>query len=661
MSSQWKKIAFQTPDIPTEPIENIIGVLRQTLNLILVATKAALAAARLINDPIVTTLEAIVKEVEDTLESLLDDVGGYVLQVPIKRRLVQPFYGITDVTPELSLPISALNPTTNKYIKLNDWQVFADPTLTEEIRNNDPGRMANWAASNKYAGGNAGFLNTVITSLYDQGDANRPQFNSDRDYVAGIVLLAGTNVDLLALLDAIMRLGLIFGGRNFPNFPRPQNLRAITRGGITPRTISNGTSDGTVYISLAWDPPPFPITSLTDLGGMNFRPVRYAILRGRNATALFNAKHVLEVFPTPDLTEGRRAGDIEVIKEGRYDATRVGYEDRITGVNAGDTFYYAVAWQLQAFGADEEIREYTGASDEKILPYGILSNIARASLNTHIGAGQRPDWTRTSSLREVVPPVAAVLDRIMQIIRSLASRIIGASQATEELLQFIENEINKYTSIAERILNEVERLLYLLQPMDVGIYAHIFYGQGGNQFLIQDLGTNLFNRNDPNAPPFWEGDEYVTGYVFMAGGRNPNVDVFVNAIGWLLGLKKGGSTRTAIEANMDTVTEAYDALEETWNRKDQTSGSLSGDATDLSGLLDNLTATFPESHEKVNYNDQMEETDEEPVEIVFSPDMCPLCENKQTGLCLRGGDAVLEYIESFKSSGKFNPDMTQEA
>jgi hypothetical protein len=680
--SNWQKASFTTPEIPTGPLEKLITLLRETLTLILTATQAALAVARLVNDPIAATLEALVKEIEESLAGLLDDAGGYMLFVPIQRRPMLSHYGVGDLMGRTAgagtvgnIPVSKLGTggSVNPLSRTSDFQIFTDPALKTEADLNNPSKIAGAVAANRYAGGNAGFLRCVTDALYDPGDVNRPQFNNERDYVAGIVLVAGTNSDLLGIIDALMRISLLFNSTSgLPNWPTPRNLRAVARGNLSSRVMldSSGKQTDQVWITLSWDPPDFPITSLTDLGGVNLRPVRYAIIRGKNHTLMATAKNVLDLFPTTDLATlyaaGTEVNGVSVIKEAEYDATRIGYEDLVRGVAKDDTYWYAVAWQLEVFGAEAEAYSAVVAGGSEVLPYALLSNIARATMNANLPYSQRPDWSRTNSIRDIAPPVAKLLEALMAGISRAASRIIGASKQGEELLQFIENEINKYVGIADGIINEVEKIMYLLQPPTVGVYVHSFYGQGGNQYFLQDLSYNLFNQADPNAPPFWEGDEYVFGLVLMAGGPNPDVSRFVDSIGWLLGMGKAGESRRAsiasftesqmesVIAQWENVTEAYDALEN-WNQQDLNSGSLNGPSA-WSAAKDPLDPPT-EVEEPLDASEATAELDAPTFD--FNVDMCPLCVDANGTSCTVSSAKILQKIlDSYKVGVQFNDDMT---
>lgn len=523
----WNQLSIKVPDVGTGTLSDIINNIKAALEVLTGVLETILSFVPDITDPLAALIKALIDELKRIVESFLEDYGAYLLFVPIGKKLQTNFLGLGDITPTWAGNLGIFGSEAS--------QVDArDAELNEFLVN-----------SNRYSGGNAGFFKTVVGSLYDEGDVNRPQFLDEQDYVGGMVLLMGTDSDPLGFLDDIWKLGGIFSGPDTtPKVPRPKNLKA--------RTIE-GVGNDTFSAMLTWDPPETPIWSLADLGGIVLMPTRYAILRGKNTTTALTAANVVDLMGKRDISEGDTFSNnqMEVIYEGDYNISITSYFDEDIPAEPEDSFYYAVAWQLTAYGSDEPIKEDTGTQ----MDYWNISNVARVVPYPTLPASTPPDWRRTASVADIFPVFASLLRKLVAQIEAYSLKLTGPADALRKYVDFLKNEILRYESIINGILDDVARIQALFVLPQAGVYTRTFKGAGGNDFFITDL-ANSFLPSEPTRPPFTRGTEYVTGVVILAGGPQPAVDGLITGLEWILG------TSTSTGESEQMMSELGKALED---------------------------------------------------------------------------------------------------
>ncbi len=556
----WRKLEINVPDLKLGDLAELIEKIKAIIEVIVDVLEVILAFAAALMDPIVTVLRVIIDKLKETVEGFLEDLGGYTLYVPIGKRLMTNFLGFGDITPSWA----------------GELGIFGAPDSEMDPENPELNQFI--VDANRYKGGNHGFFKTVVESLYDEGDVNRPQFLDEDDYVGGVTLVMGVDFDPLGFLDDIWKLmGMFDGPDTTPKVPRPKGLQARTLQGI---------SSGAFSTLLLWEPPEVPVWTLADLGGIIMFPARYAIIRGRNTIGALSAGNVGDLMGSRTLSQGDTFsnGNMEVIHEGPYDITKTSYLDEGITASADDTFFYAVAWQLKVFNKDDEITD-DGGTD---LDYWQISNVARVTPFPTLPASTPPDWYRTPSIASLFPQFAAVLRKMVAQIEAFAAKLLGAADMLKEYIEFLKSEILRYEQIVNEILDFIAQLTLKLELPTAGIYTRTFKGQGGNDFFISDLAKS-FLPSEANRPPFGRGDEYVTGAVIMTGGPEVMVDAFIAGLSWIFG--------GASEDGMDDM------------------------LAELGGVVDSIEATqFGPSMTQMT---AAEIDAAEPVE--FDSSMCPLC------------------------------------
>lgn len=553
----WKKLEISVPDVGTGNLTDLIDKIKKFLEALIGILDTILMFLAALTDPLTAIIKKLIEKLKEVVEGFLEDLGGYMLFVPIRKRIKTNFLGLGDVTPswagELGVfgqPSSAVDPDDGP---LNEFLVNA----------------------NRYNGGNAGFFKTVVESLQDEGDVNRPQFLEEDDYVGGVVLVMGTDFDPLGFLDDIWKLSGIFDGPDLtPKVPRPKGLQA--------RTIQ-GISNGGFTTLLLWEAPEVPVWSLEDLGGIILYPARYAIIRGRNTIGALGAGSVVDLMGKRDISIGDTFsnGDMEVIYEGEYDITKVSYLDEEISASKDDSFYYAVAWKLNAHNAGETITEGSGTE----IDYWYISNVVRVTPFPTLPASTPPDWYRTPSIASIFPEFAAILRKLVAQIEAFASKLLGATDMLKAYVDFLKSEVARYEKIVSEILDSIAKLEAKFQLPTAGVYTRTFKGKGGNDFLISDLAAS-FLPDEANRPPFSRGDEYVTGVVLMTGGPESAVDGLISGLSWIF----GGASNDGMDEML----------------------------AELGGVVDEI--------EDLQFGDDMRVTTEVTEEVEFDVAMCPLVE-----------------------------------
>jgi hypothetical protein len=530
----WSKLELQAPEIDLSGLKALIDTIRAFVEMLVGMLEVILQIISVIADPIVAVIKKLVDVLKAAVESFLEDLGAYCLFVPIRKRLKTNFLGLGDITPAWAGELGIFG-TADSPVKPRD------PVMNQFISD-----------ANRYNGGNAGFFKTVVESLFDEGDLNRPIFLDEEDYVGGFVLVIGTDFDPLGFLDDLWKFSGIFSGPDLtPKVPRPKGLQARVLEGLSAQAVGSGKFS----TLLLWETPEVPLWTLEDLGGIVLFPYRYAIIRGKNTADALGAGSVIDLMGTRDLKSGatNTNGDMVVIHEDEYDITKVNYLDEKIDATKDDTFYYAVAWKLKAYGASEPIKEGTGTD----IDYWYISNVARVVPFPTFPDSTPPDWHRTASIASIFPQFAAILRKLVAEIEGFAAKLVGIADMFKDYIDFLRAEIYRYEYNINHLLDELEKLALKFQLPSGGIYIRPFKGKGGNDYFIADLANSL--SAEKNRPPFDAGDEYVAGAVIMAGGNEVLVEALLAGLSWIFG---GTPQSAALSGMLDELGEAVESVED---------------------------------------------------------------------------------------------------
>jgi hypothetical protein len=230
-------------------------------------------------------------------------------------------------------------------------------------------------------------------------------------------------------------------------------------------------------------------------------------------------------------------------------------------IEDGDIYYFAMAWQLKAYDGTNSFLAEKGGWVESAgtdLEYWDLSNMPQVYPFPVYPDSTPPDWVRTPSVAELMPPIGYFFKVVAGYIEALAERLMAPGSILKDYVEFLKGEILRYETIVEDILNQIKALVEMLRlPTKLGgVYIRSFEGTGGNQFFLSDLARSL-TASFPNAPPFHRGDEYVMGIILMAGGPKARVQA---STALLKAIFVSGSAE--VESLADSLGDAIGGLEE---------------------------------------------------------------------------------------------------
>ncbi len=517
MASAWEKLEISAPDFKAADFTDAIDKIKEFISLLVNLLELILTFIQAIADPLAAAIRTIIEKLKEYLESFLEGLGVYGIYIPIQKRLVLNFMDLGDVTPSLATKLGI-------FAQADEGNQPIDPAMSKFVDN-----------MNRYKGGNAGFAAALVGSLYDDGDICRPQFVSEDDYMAGVTMVMGTNVDALGFLDDIWKLLGLFGNifsdsGGAGRLPTPTGLTATpmmnTYGGNAPRGQS------IVDVFLKWDAAAFTTVKDPDLNVV-FAPDEVAIIRVKNNVNALSSTSATELIGTEELREGviSGGGDAEVISVKPYKQLETTYIDSNLGdVYPDDSFYYAVAWKLRGWNEGEEFTEGGGTE----LARWRVSNVARVTPSPTLPKPTPPNWYRTPSVASMFPALARLLRLILANLDRILSKFLSAADILSAYIDFLKAEIRKYERIIQKILDLLKEITLTFDMPTAGIYYRTWDGKGGNQFFVNDTLLSLTNGY-PNAPPFHQGDEYVTGLVLLAGGPAPSVAAFKASISLFFG------------------------------------------------------------------------------------------------------------------------------
>ena len=472
-------------------------------------------------DPVSIAAKALVSVVD----GLLHAGKLHVLFVPIAKTL-----------PTLKPP--PLPPT------LDDVQA----SLEIDLGPNQPVADAAYARLTKGVGGNAGFYSAFAQSLLDGFDPNRPQYLRQSDAVVMSVVLVGESV-FSGIAQAASVLDTAFGappdsGLAARTVPIPQGVAAKPIG--VPAASRIG-------VKLTWDPPQPPYKS-PYFPGVSTGVQQYAVIRSTDPRAA-EARTVLDFFSTQTLKEGLTGGAAnQHVVVGVGSGKNSAFFDDDATLDASTAYYYCVAWQVS-------VNE--GGTITQ-LPFDRVSNVVKVSPRAPAPAqtGTAPNWTAVGSAVDVVPSLAAAVERLLAQVGSLSSKGPSPTDRLKSAVATTADGVKRLSARAADLVDLATRVTASFGRTIPALYATTFSSShGGNAFLLSELSKRLGDVSDPTRPPFDHG-EYVCGICFVAGApRFADLATIIAFLEALFGPATAANPLMGILAAIDTaITQAETTL-----------------------------------------------------------------------------------------------------
>ena len=514
VDERWVQLTPSLPPAVTTAAQGLktgFSTFETTLQALKVQRQIALALARTeatsAIDAVRSIINATTGAIKGALNALLDDVGAYVLLVPLPKKGLGYLLAGTDAPP--ATPTGALSTEVPQAVRdLPAWRQAFSPTRL-------------------FVGGNAHFLRTVSDAVFDGKDPNRPRFQTS-SYWGYVAAVAGST-DLGAAL-ALASYFAQFTDRKAQGSSGLSPTRGA--GDIIVSGLRASPSSRATLCVLEWS----PIRSRPiDNTGWTAVPIEYAIIRSTGVEAA-TARTVLDLLPSTSPTEGMtgRYG-AKVLKVVPSDGIVRRYVDEETLVSA-TTYYYHIAVRSKLVPPpDAGLQTVTQ-------PYTLLSSAVRFRPEpSRVGdarGGNPPDWYRTPSVARMIPPFNKLIDEVLEGVNSFDAVAQDGLNFGDTVISAIDAQITRLQRIEDDVNTLVTQLVNLYAVPEAGVHLCMREGQGNASSMISDLASTLSDTSDPKRPPFDSGSEYVVGVMVVVAA--PSEADFLKA--WnLLKLLFGGS------------------------------------------------------------------------------------------------------------------------
>jgi hypothetical protein len=386
-------------------------------------------------------------------------------------------------------------------------------------------------------GGNAGFLQQLNSSLSDDLDSFRPQYDGDA-YMAGMVMYFGSET-FNSLVSLMAKLAIIFSDAKkpgpldeslksltLPNFPAIRNLKAE----LTPQF--SGTTEAINQIEVSRGPDALAAGKTTEKPFLGVKvswdtiPSRYYVspYPGHDGKRIkFKVKNVVlygdkAPLPTND--------PVELEKKRITSTPFAPYTSYVSAAGFKEPGFWYIGAALEVWGVKTE--GATEADDILVDQLPLTMTIAQTSLDIPIDPtgparqGPSPNWIAIRplalipALRDLVLGIEDFLDQLEKFIESKSSEL-------QKYIKAITAWVDDYVTWVQSMTTALLNLLQALKdwPDDVFAGVHTFAGKGGNTFMLNSIGQALFDTSDAERPPFDTGTEAVYGIVMVAGSETP--------------------------------------------------------------------------------------------------------------------------------------------
>lgn len=508
-TGQWKSFTLDLG--PIEPAASAIKDITSAIGMALTIQKTAVDILATLALDLLNVEALLIKAALETVQGILNqylisDAKIHVLVIPPRRQL--PY----KLTSDFMMPQEE-----------DSWAI--NETISDETKARFQKMLQQVAEHDQ---GNPGFARTVVESLYDEFDPNRPTYDKN-SAVFATVILAGAQ-SMLGLYDFLATLQSLFGTalKGAPLIPAtltrtPQGLRA--------QAIAAPESSR-IGVRLSWENPPAR-QSLPEYGGAQVIIKELAIIRSTDEELVKATtwKNIFGEYQPVALTEDEiEHADIKttddeqttLIRVFKFDGVRTAYVDDEATLRKNTDYFYTLAYRYALADAPEGTTNNIAYADQT---FHQLSNVAKVRVenekvpSTHLSV--QPNWMTHPSFLNLIPDLKFFMALLENYIESLKSQLTGSASALKSYVEFLKAEIDRYNAFATEINNRISKLTALFQLPATGIYmTTIAADSGGNDYFMQELVKRLMDETDPTAPPFFRNG-LVGGIIIFAGAPNP--------------------------------------------------------------------------------------------------------------------------------------------
>lgn len=478
MASQWQ--SFEPTQFFPAPIQRAVAAVDTAFSATLKATaildKALKVAARVSRQASVNPVEAALRtataQIDDFLNGVMGNTQCHAILIPIRKRVGRR--------------------TPNPASRLDDFLTPIEPAY------------AFVQSAMTSTAGPQGFYRTLVESVADAGDINRPTFPSNYS-VAGACVIAGA--ETLSDLQVPFRLfsTLFLGNQRLPLyanvFPVVQNLR------VRPAALSGGTG-----VMLSWDPLP-PVSNAPLFTDEVI--VSQEIFVIRTSLPFQQGFHSWDDLfagsqPHDDPTDLQVKGPSRVIARIPNHGFVRGYTDTENLLDPLQTYYYTTCVRYTLNGV--------------VQPMGAFSNVVRVARIRPLPSSRRaipPDWIATPSIARMFPPLYQSINAVRLGISKLGAYTASNTGGQQMLNQTIA-QLDRLDQQWMGTLANIEAVTARLQAITAtgtpaGMYSTVIAtSNGGIDGWLAELSRRLSDTSDPSRPDLSDQSS-VIGFVILAG------------------------------------------------------------------------------------------------------------------------------------------------
>jgi hypothetical protein len=529
--SNWQSIDLKRL-IPTEllsAIDQITSVVEQFIEMFKLGLEGAKIYESLLLSGPPDILQVAINVLVTAIEALLDAGHISVLFVPLPRQALPPV-------------AIASSPFT-----LDAYAQSLGVSLEDEEIAFSPGAQAGYSALMAPRGGNAAFYRSIVTSLRDAYDLNRPQYDDPTSAVTMTVLMVGatTFADIGSAASTLNRLFKPPANSDLTArmIPVPQNVKASV--------IGLSTSAG-IGVTLRWDPPP-DVFSSPFFPAVSTQVDEYAVIRCTDPAVASSAQSVLDFFSTRELTLGLTSDDKAQVSKviGVGSGYNSMFIDDDSALSATETYYYCVAWKIAV----------NEGGTVTTLPYDRVSNVVKTRVKSappQVTAGS--SWITYRNTIDFVPGLSEQVDAMLSQIKAIGNRqTTGAKGAVSTAITMMEASADEILAQLDALTAKIKRFSAAVSEPLPPLYSTSITGVGGTTYLVGELAARLNDRSDPNRPPFDEA-QYVLGIAIVAGA--PRLTDIQPIVDFLNTLFQPAADENPIAAALATVNGAITATEQ---------------------------------------------------------------------------------------------------